>query len=138
VPEGQGSPGVDLDRLLADTRRALAAVSGTGAPEAAEGVGTAAEERVRAVVRSPGRLTELEVDPRLMRLSAEELTEQIMAAVNLALDDLRDKATTAATPADLPRLGEQLATLHTDSVRQMERFTSSMSDAIARIRSGGA
>ena len=138
MSEGQRSTGADLDRLLTETRRALASVSNAGTTEAVEGVGTSAAEQIRAVVRSPGRLTELQVDPRLMRLPSEDLTQQIMAAVNAALDDLRGKAVAATMPADLGRLGDELATLHTDSVRQMERFTSAMNDAIGRIRSGGA
>jgi DNA-binding protein YbaB len=139
---GLGAAG--LDRLLADTRRALAAAQG-GMPasgEPLEGVGTAHDDQVRATVRAPGRLTALDLNPRVMRLASEELSEHIIAAVNAALDDLRTRAT-AAVPAgeaapDLGALGGQLAELHTESIRQMERITSAVQGAIEQIRSRGA
>jgi hypothetical protein len=139
VSDAGGFTGADLDRLMSETRRALAAAASSSPPATdTEGVGVAADDQVRAVVRLPGQLTELHVDPRLMRLPSEELTEQVITAVNAALEDLRRKSVAAAMPADLNRLGSDLAALQTDSIRQMQRFTSAMTDAISRTRPGNA
>lgn len=137
-----GSLGVDgLDRLLADTGRALQAIrsgapaGGDGTP--AEGTGTAADGQVRAVVRAPGTVTGLDVDPRLLRRPAEEVSAEIIVAVNAALADLRSRAaeaTAAAGGADLRALQEQLTAVHGESIRQMSRFTSAINGAVAEIR----
>jgi hypothetical protein len=126
-----------LDQLLAETGRALAAIrsgSAAGEGEPMEGTGSARDDQVRAVVRAPGQLTALSLDPRLMRLPSEELADDIMVAVNAALTDLRTKAVGAALPADPDALREQLGALHGESIRQMSRFTSAISGAVAEIR----
>ena len=55
-------------------------------------------------------------------------------AVNAALDDLRTRAVDAALPVDVDTLREQLGELHTESIRQMSRFTTAIRGAIAEIR----
>src|SRR5262245_14847799 len=119
-----GGSDMGLDRLLADTRQALESIRGGAAvpDEPLEGTGTAHDDQVRATVRTPGRVTALDLNPRVMRLPSEELAEHIVTAVNAALDDLRAKAVDAATPVDLGTLGTQLADLQGESIRQMERF----------------
>ena len=57
----------------------------------AVGRGEAAEGRVVAEYKSEGGLTKLELDPRAMRLSAEELSEEIRTAVNAATQDFQGK-----------------------------------------------
>src|SRR5262249_18602858 len=126
-----------------DTREALASARGTGAPvEPLEATGTAHDDQVRATVRAPGRLTALELDPRVMRLPSEDLSGHIIVAVNAALEDLRARAADAigaeAAAPDLNALGGRLAELHTESIRQMERITSAVQGAIEQIRSRGA
>jgi DNA-binding protein YbaB len=128
----------DIDRLLQDTRRAL---SELGAPQAGQdanaemrGTGTAADDQVRASVAIGGRLETLSVNPRLMRLGSEALCEQIVVAVNAAMDDLLTKVAESAreqpSPADL---GQQLEEIRTESVRRMEMFSQGVADAVSQI-----
>lgn len=137
-----GFAGSEFERMLQDAQRALGAMrSGAAAPDEAdapelEGVGEAADGRVKVTTVTGGRLKSVELDPRAMRLASQELGEQIVAAANAALDDLRDKAA-AAAPAqtvDTAALARQLQQVQTDGIRQMEQVTGAIEDALTRMR----
>lgn len=147
--------GGEFDRLLEDTRRVLEQMRSVGGeapdgtapdgagpdgagPDGAEqlrGQGEAVDGQVRAVAVSGGRLESLTVDPRAMRLGSAALCEHIVAAVNAALDDLRDRAAgqPVAGGADPAALAGQLRDLHGESVRQMDRFSQGIADVLDRI-----
>src|SRR5690242_3990821 len=57
------------------------------------GRGEAADGRISAEFRQQGGLTALDLDPRVMRLSTEELSLAIRDAVNAAAQDYQTKAT---------------------------------------------
>jgi hypothetical protein len=127
----------DIDRLLEDTRRALAEMRDDPRrrpPADVRGAGSAADGQVRAIVGTGGFLEALEVDPRAMRLGSGPLCDEIVVAVNAALDDLRAKVLEAVPElpgrADLDR---QLNDLRTESVRRMEMFTQGVTDAVTQI-----
>ena len=113
-----GSGARSIDQLLEDTRRVLAEMRpGAGTPpdpgelrgegEAADGQvravagpsGSGKSGMVRAVAGAGGRLESLTVNPRALRLGSEALCEQIVVAVNAALDDLRDRVEGQAVAA---------------------------------------
>ena len=134
-----GLTGEGLDQLLSSARQALEAArtGGSSSAEPVQAVGTAGDdEQIRATVRTPGQLTSLELDPRVMRLPSAELAEQIMLAINRALTELRNQAVATAA-VDLDALNGQLQDLHQESIRQMERFTSAIDGAVSQIRSRG-
>lgn len=62
------------DRLLADAQAVI-----DSAPPVT-GVGTARDGRIRAVVEAPGLVTELELDPRVMRPVSVDLSAALMEA----------------------------------------------------------
>ncbi|KAB2348067.1 YbaB/EbfC family nucleoid-associated protein [Actinomadura rudentiformis] len=125
--------GGSADQPAATPRTADSGTPGRG--ESMEGVGLAADGRVRATVMAGGRLKSVEMDPRAMRLASAELGEQIVVAVNAALDDLRTKA--AAAPADelvdTAALGKQVEEIQNQSLRQMELITQALNDTISKI-----
>ncbi|MFI0450848.1 YbaB/EbfC family nucleoid-associated protein [Actinomadura sp. 6N118] len=146
--------GADLDRMLTDARKTLESMrkgdsagqpaatprtSDSGTParggEPIEGVGLAADGRVRATVVAGGRLKSVDMDPRAMRLASAELGEQIVVAVNAALDDLRTKAAAAPTDevVDTAALGKQVEEIQNQSLRQMELITQALNDTISKI-----
>jgi hypothetical protein len=127
----------ELDALLARARDSLGQLRREPDPdeEPRSAVGEAGEGKVRAEVAPDGRLASLTVDPRLMRLGSEALCEQIVLAVNAALDGLRADAPTASAPAVDPAvLNERLAELQDESMRQMQRYTTVLGDLAARLR----
>ncbi|MCW2939516.1 MAG: hypothetical protein JWN00_2501 [Actinomycetia bacterium] len=125
----------DIDRLLEDTRRAIGRMHTESAPPPeARGEGTAADGQVRAIVVTGGRLEKLEVDSRAMRLGSGPLCDEIVVAVNAALDDLR--GVVLKTVPELPDPAElevELDELRVESVRRMEMFTQGVADAVAQI-----
>lgn len=63
----------------------------------AVGKGEAAEGRIRAEYRTDGGLTALDLDPRALRLPADELSEQIRTAVNAASADFQRQVREASS-----------------------------------------
>jgi DNA-binding protein YbaB len=126
-----------LEQLVAETRRVVPAPPPPDPSEGAEppdptGAGEAAEGRIRARVAPGGRIDALEIDPPALRLPSADLAEQVKAAVNGALDDMRAKAQEragAVGPVDPQRLQQ----LREDSVRQMTAYAGALRDLIASV-----
>lgn len=134
----------DLDSMLSEARRTLESMRSGSAPadpaaegEAVQGVGEAAEGRVKATASVGGRLKSVELDPRAMRMASAELGEQLVLAVNAALDDLRANSAGAAAAAagapDVEALGRQVEQVQNEGMRQMEMITQALSDTISKI-----
>jgi DNA-binding protein YbaB len=129
----------EFDRLLSESRRMLESMRSTP-PDGAEAKETveAADGRIK-VVMSQGRLESLELDPRVMRMAAQDLAEQIMTAVNKALDAMAAKAS-AVDPSlaaiDPQALAAQVAKIQDDGIRQMAAISQEISATVARIRQG--
>ena len=134
---------VGFDRLLEDTRRSLrqmrAPVPAQGAEQAAPatGTGAAADGQIEATVRSGGRLESLRMDPKALRMGSQALCEQLVLAVNAALDDLHAKAPDPAAQGtvdvDTAALADRIGELQGQAVRQMSMFAQGITDALARI-----
>lgn len=133
----------DFDRLMEQTRAALRELRNGNLPDTDEeteeivGEGEAADGRIRASAIVGGTLKSVELDPRAMRLPSDELGEQIVAAVNAALEDLKTKVAESAGSAlegfDPEALAEQMLDLQDQSVRQMSQFTAGMEEMLGRI-----
>jgi DNA-binding protein YbaB len=111
-----------------------------GADEEAEpivGIGESADGLIRMVAVAGGRLEELYLDPRVMRMTTVALAEEILAAANGALADLQEKLAEGMTSIDLDSLAEQLKDVQEQSTREMANFLQSLEDAQARIAGGG-
>jgi hypothetical protein len=149
VSEPGGLGGAGVDRLLQEIRGALAELranppaganqadpAGAADPADAElrGTGEAAGGQVQVTVTTGGKLAEVRIDPRAMRLGSAALGEQIVAAGNAALDDLRAHAASVPGVADPAALAERLADVQGQSVRQMELLRQGITDALRQIR----
>src|SRR6266542_2956353 len=121
----------DFDRALSRARQVLrdqrSGLAGTG--EAADGL-------IR-VVAERGRLSNVVLDPRVMRLPSETFAEELSRAVNAALAELESKASAQASPVvDPAALEATLADLQDQSIRMMTRYTQSINEVMARFGSG--
>ncbi|MFI0483257.1 YbaB/EbfC family DNA-binding protein [Actinomadura sp. 9N215] len=103
--------------------------------QSGRGAGTADEERVKATA-AKGRLAGLELDPRAMRSSPEELGAHIATAANAALDDLRAQAKPADTEptVDQAALVQSLRDVQEQGMRQMALINQSIGEALAKAR----
>jgi hypothetical protein len=135
-----------LNGLLSQTMQVLGQLRGGGdGAESTEGAdaepllgfGESADGLIRVTAAAGGRLTELELDPRAMRLSSVQLSEQILLAANAALADLRDRVMDAAAGPNLDALATQLVEVQEESTRQMSTFLQALTDAQERIASQG-
>ena len=121
-----------LGRLQAQSDDAVQPEPPAGTGEAADGL-----IGVRAVM--PGRIEELRLDPRVLRMASADLAREIEAAVNAALAELRDRAAVGVGATDLGGLADQLKELQESAERGLSAFTASMAEAqglLAR-RAGG-
>jgi hypothetical protein len=127
-----------LDRLLGQTLQALNQARGAGGAEGEEaepvmGVGEGADGLIRAVAVAGGQLSELYLDPRVLRFTSVQLAEELVVAINGALANLQEQLRESATVPDLDALAEQLKDVQEQSSRQMGTFLQALTDAQARI-----
>jgi hypothetical protein len=127
----------DLERDLSEARQMLRDLrANPGRPtdgEPVQGTGEAADGMVR-VVAEGGKISKVELNPRVMRLASESLAEELAKAVNAALADLASKAVAEVSPLGDPAVLEaKLAELQDQSVRQMARYSQSLSEMLARL-----
>lgn len=131
-----GIKGDEFDDLVTRTRRALDDVRGSGAADDAEqepAVGEAAEGMVRATLAPGGKLSEIVVDPKLLREGIETVCEHVVVATNAAIDELRGRSPIVGAP-DVDALAGQLRELQDDSVRRMAAFGTTLDDVVAQLR----
>ncbi|MGV9772961.1 YbaB/EbfC family nucleoid-associated protein [Streptosporangium sp. NPDC003464] len=123
--------------LLADSGRLLSELENLQdlAEQPLRGSGQAADGQVSAVVGPDGRLCELNLNPRVMRMASEDLAGEILTAVNAALDDLRAglPGLDAVTAVDPAALAESLDGVHDDVVRRLEEFASGIELTVRRL-----
>ncbi|MBM0276099.1 YbaB/EbfC family DNA-binding protein [Micromonospora tarensis] len=127
-----------LGKLLSDTMAALEELQ-QGSGEPPSGAGSAADGMVLVRTAPPGRVTEITLDPRVMRLSSQALAEELTVAVNASLADLQANAGVPAGGAELGGLGERLREIQERTGRQLSAFTNQLVQAQEMLaqRAGG-
>ncbi|WP_329086353.1 hypothetical protein [Streptosporangium sp. NBC_01469] len=90
---------------------------------------------MRAVAGQDGRLHELHLNPRVMRMASENLAQEILLAVNAALDDLRAgvPGLEAAELTDPQELAKTLGGVHADVMRRMDEFADGVELVVRRL-----
>ena len=128
----------DFDQALSAARQALQdAMAGAASTGPASGTGVGADGLIQ-VTAEGRRLTEVVVDPRAMRLSTQELGDELLSAVNAALAEADPaSAPEAAALPDPAALTRQLEELQNQSLRQMARYTQSISEVMAALKQRG-
>jgi hypothetical protein len=134
-----------MSRMVETTMKALDQVRGAGGgngddgadAEPLRGQGEAAEGMIKVAALPGGRLADLELDPRVMRMDSITLAKEILTATNAALADLQDKLKAGIVSPDLDALASQLSEVQQESSRQMSTFIQSLVDAQERIAQAG-
>jgi DNA-binding protein YbaB len=121
-----------LEQARQHMRDLVAASTGPDG-EPLEGYGEAANGMVQVTVAG-GRISAVELNPRVMRLPSEELAEAFVEAANAALADLAAKyPAVAAPPVDLAAVERQLAEAQEQSAMQLRRYEQTISEALAQL-----
>lgn len=134
-----GSDDVPFEQRLRDARRMLdspPASAPMGEGVELRGEGEAADGRVRAVAVTGGRVESLELDPRVMRMSSQELAGHLTVALNGALDAVRAQVPVEQVDVvpDSAVLMERLREVQNAGLRQLDVITRGINDALAGIR----
>ena len=121
-----------LDSVRNELRALAQAATGPdGQPH--EGHGEAGDGIVRVTVVG-GRISQVEINPRAMRLASQELGEAFMEAANKAMDDLAAKLPSPpAANVDLAALEAQLAQAQQEGITQLHRYNQAVTDALSRL-----
>ncbi|HEV7713799.1 MAG TPA: hypothetical protein VGP16_36735 [Asanoa sp.] len=126
----------DFDQALSAARQALQDAMAGAAP-AGPSSGTGADGLIEVTAEGQ-RLTSVVVDPRAMRLPAEAFGAELLSAVNAALASADPpSAPEAAALPDPAALSRQLEELQNQSLRQMARYTQSISEVMAALKQRG-
>ena len=101
----------------------------------AAGRGEAADGQVQATA-TRGRLESLELNPRLMRLSGEQLALYVAAAVDMALEEARAQPAPATDvpPVDPTVLAARLSEVQEEGLRSMQMITQALGEAVTVLR----
>jgi DNA-binding protein YbaB len=130
-----------MSRMLEQTMQALDTARGArGGDEDAEpieGHGEAADGLIRVKALPGGKLAELELDPRVMRMDSTSLSEAIVTAANAALADLTEQLRNGLAGPDLNALSDQLKEIQQESTRNMGNFLEALTGIQERIAGGG-
>jgi|RhiMetdeSRZDD1v2_1073273.scaffolds.fasta_scaffold1569776_2 DNA-binding protein YbaB len=131
-----------MSRMLEQTMQALdtargVRVGGDENAEPVEGHGEAADGLIRVKALPGGKLAELELDPRVMRMDSTSLSEAIVTAANAALADLTEQLRDGLAGPDLNTLADQLKEVQQESTRNMSTFLDALTDFQERIAGGG-
>ncbi|MEV0387541.1 YbaB/EbfC family nucleoid-associated protein [Nonomuraea sp. NPDC050643] len=127
--------GQRIGEMLAETVQALARAAEPRAQAPVQGNGEAAGGQVRAVAAPDGRLRELHLNPRVMRMASEDLAREILVAVNAALDDLRAglPELEAAELTDPRALAGTMERVHADVMRRLDEFADGVELVVRRV-----
>ncbi|MEH1099934.1 YbaB/EbfC family nucleoid-associated protein [Micromonospora sp. CPCC 205561] len=123
-----------LEQQLAQARAALREVGGTAAPrERIESVAEAADGRIRVTLGTDGRVSAVDLDPRVLREGSEYLAAELRQAVNAALDG-QDDGTGAAEPMpDLAAMTATIERLQDQGLRQMREISQAVSETMRKL-----
>ncbi|MEV5768564.1 YbaB/EbfC family nucleoid-associated protein [Micromonospora sp. NPDC052213] len=123
-----------LEQQLTQARAALRDASRNVVPrERAESVGEAADGRIRVTLGTDGRLSAVEIDPRVLREGSEHLAEELRRAVNAALDG-QEPAVDAEPMPDLAAMAATLERIQDQGLRQMREMSLAISENMRKLQ----
>ncbi|MFG1704809.1 YbaB/EbfC family nucleoid-associated protein [Nonomuraea sp. M3C6] len=79
---------VDLERTAREAEQTLRRLAGLQDElNTIRGTGTAADGQIIVYADNSGRIESIDLNPRVMRMSSQDLTDELVRAVNAAQDD---------------------------------------------------
>lgn len=125
--------------LIAQAQRAVDGLGPTGEQleDAPEVTGTAYDDRITVTMKA-GRAIAVEVQPPARRLDPEELGEQLVIAINAAIDaNLAAMMQTQGPQPDFESLSKDLRAVQAESIRQLDKYTSGMYEMLNNAKELG-
>ncbi|SEG79432.1 Conserved DNA-binding protein YbaB [Thermomonospora echinospora] len=123
----------DLDKVLAQSQEIVGRIEAAqGRLEEIRGIGEAADGHIRVTCNGQGRVEQIELNPRAMRLDSQTLAEQLTTGVNAAQDDAQRQigellgeamggvGFDPGTAVDQDRIRKQLDSLTDSFAREMD------------------
>lgn len=129
----------NMDRTISTVLAALggAGRSADGDPPVVQGHGSAADGLVRVTAGLGGRIESVEIEPAAMRLPSTDLAEEVRAATNAALAELRTAIAEVSGAPDTTAVLEQLREVQRTAVPQLQGFVDTLAQVQERLAAGG-
>ncbi|MBB5085019.1 YbaB/EbfC family nucleoid-associated protein [Nonomuraea endophytica] len=124
--------GHPIGEMLTQAIQALERAAEAPADAVFQGDGVAADGQVRVVAGPDGRLRELHLNPRVMRMASEDLAREILGAVNAALDDLRAHVP-GLEGVDPQLLARTMGGAHAGVMGRLEEFADGVELVVRRL-----
>lgn len=124
-----------LDQQLGDARTMLREVrAGSGTvPQPEEVVTEAADGGIRVTLGTADRFTAIEINPTVLRQGSEYVAQEILSAVNAALDERGASARTGEPMPDLEAINANVERLQDESLRQMRQLVAGIGETMRKI-----
>lgn len=132
----------DFDRLFDDAFSAIKPLVDPDEGQAEEsepirGAGEAMDGYIKVTAKPGGQLETVEINPRALRSDSESIAQAFLEATNIALQDLQEKLANALPDMpDQKELMEQLKEFQNQSVLQMQRYLTAITDVQDTIERG--
>jgi DNA-binding protein YbaB len=129
--------GEEFAQRLGEARAALAAT--TAAPEESQAVPVTAEAakgRIGVTLGVDGRVTEIRLDPKAVKEGTDYIAEQVLAALNDALDQRAAMVGADERVPDLRAVGESLAAVQDSGLQRLQEMTASIEQLVAKLNRG--
>ena len=132
----------DFDAMFNDLlRQTRSAADGLGPSaealdEAPEVIGHAYDDRINVTMKA-GRVTAVEIQPPARKLDAVQLGEELVTAINNAIDANLAAIMADQEQPDFTALSEQLHQVQAESVRQLNKYTEGMYDMLRQAKEMG-
>ncbi|MGK5443099.1 YbaB/EbfC family nucleoid-associated protein [Micromonospora sp. URMC 105] len=124
-----------LEQQLAEARAALREVSRSVVPpERVESVAEAADGRIRVTVGVDGRLSAVDLDPRVLREGSDYLADELRRAVNAALDGQAEVVAGTEPMPDLAAMTATVERLQDQGLRQMREISTAISETMRKLQ----
>lgn len=128
----------EIAHRMQDELTRLQQGSSHGGADAAEsaapaGTGEALDGKVQVTVTG-GRISDVQLDPRVMRIPSQDLAAAFRDAANAAIADQNTQAEGLPAVPSVDQLARTLNEIAVDSVRAMEETSQGVRDAIGAVQ----
>ena len=125
-----------IAQQLSQTRETLSKGPSPAGAQSEPILTEAADGRIKVTLGADGRFEQIKMTLSALKDGPDALVEQLVLAVNDALDE-RSKQTAATGPVpDLDAMNEQVARIQDASLQQFTQMRGAIGDLMERIREG--
>lgn len=122
-----------FDNLIEQAKQSQSSFADFDPEDAEEVEGKAHDDRITVKMKA-GKVTEIDLQPMVMRLDNKTLGEEIAKAVNAAIDANVAAMMNSAQGLDYQTLTKDLREIQGESLRQLDQYTEAMLSMLRGVK----